>query len=222
MGLFRTMSQFNYIQDLQNIITLDGELTKGPAPRWQKKLDISTAASTSFNASAMNTSRQKLSMSFTNSQAQAVPPGTLSGKTPSKKASGSGSKTTPGKGGKGQSSSSAQKQQQPSGGDRFIPNRNTTDFDLGHFMVKQNEGKSKENEGSDGSGEEGGGTSGGASGSGSPKNAERMKMLAEAVKGCDISNRRILSYQTKAPAAPDGSHESAERWCTSVKTPMST
>uniref|UniRef100_A0A8D8ETB4 Cell division cycle protein 20 homolog n=1 Tax=Culex pipiens TaxID=7175 RepID=A0A8D8ETB4_CULPI len=215
------MSQFNYIQDLQNIITLDGELTKGPAPRWQKKQDISSAASTSFNASAMNTSRQKLSMSFTNSQSQAVPPGTLSGKTPIKKAGGSGSKTTPGKGGKGQSSSSAQKQQQPSGGDRFIPNRNTTDFDLGHFMVKQNEGKSKENEGSDGSGEEGGGTSGGASGSGSPKNAERMKMLAEAVKGCDISNRRILSYQTKAPAAPDG-HMNPLKVVYSVKTPMST
>lgn len=200
------MSQFSYMNELNSIITMDGEMTKGPAPRWQKKLDMS-AASTSFNASSMNTSRQKLSMSFTNSQ-QAVPAGTLSGKTP-KKTGNSGNKNSPTKT-KGQTPS------QKTGGDRFIPNRNTTDFDLGHFMVKQTESK-KENEGGEGSGEEPQ-----ASGSQtSPKNAERIKILSEAIKGCDISNKRILSYQTKAPAAPDG-HINPLKVVYSVKTPMST
>lgn len=200
------MAQFNYINELNNIITMDGELTKGPAPRWQKKLDLS-AASTSFNASSMNTSRQKLSASFTNSQ-QAVPPGMLSGKTPNKKPGGSGSKTP----GKGKAQTPSQKQ----GGDRFIPNRTTTDFDLGHYMVKQNETKA-ENDG-EGSGEE----SHPSGGQTSPtKNAERIKILSEAVKGCDISNKRILSYQTKAPAAPEG-HMNPLKVVYSVKTPMST
>ncbi|XP_058820845.1 cell division cycle protein 20 homolog [Topomyia yanbarensis] len=200
------MSQFNYMNDLKDIITMDGELTKGPAPRWQKKLDMS-AASTSFNVSAINSSRPKLSMSFSSIQ-PAVPAGTLSGKTP-KKAS-SGSKATPSKG-KGQTPN----QKQPSGGDRFIPNRNTTDFDLSHFMVKQNEAK-KENE-SEGSGEE----AQGSSDQTSPKNAERIKILSEVMKGCDISNKRVLSYQTKAPAAPDG-HVNPLKVIYSVKTPMST
>lgn len=198
------MAQFNYMNELNNIIQLDGELTKGPAPRWQKKLDMS--ASTSFNASTINSSRQKLSISF--SSQQAVPAGTLSGKTP-KKSGNSGTKTSPGKA-KGQTPS----QKQPAGGDRFIPNRTTTDFDLGHFMVKQSETK-KDNEG-EGSGEEAQGSS-----QTSPKNAERIKILSEAVKGCDISNKRILSYQTKAPAAPDG-HMNPLKVVYSVKTPMST
>ncbi|XP_055637813.1 cell division cycle protein 20 homolog [Toxorhynchites rutilus septentrionalis] len=198
------MSQFNYINDLNNIITMDGELTKGPAPRWQKKLDMS-AASASFNASSMNTSRQKLSISFSNGQ-QSIPAGTLSGKTP-KKLGGSGSRNSPTKS-KGQTPS----HKQPSGGDRFIPNRVTTDFDLGHFMVKQNEAR-KEND-CDGNGEE-------AQGNISPKNAERIKILSEAMKGCDISKKRILSYQTKAPAAPEG-HMNPLKVVYSVKTPMST
>lgn len=188
---------------------MDGELTKGPAPRWQKKLDISTA-STSFNASSMNTSRQKLSVSFGNGQ-QPVPPGTLSGKTPNKKPGGSSSTKKDGK-------SQTPSQKQPSGGDRFIPNRTTTDFDLGHYMVKQqNQEAKKENDG-EGNGEE---NQQNGNGSGSPKHAERIKILSEAVKGCDISNKRILSYQTKAPAAPEG-HMNPLKVVYSVKTPMST
>ncbi|XP_055599474.1 cell division cycle protein 20 homolog [Uranotaenia lowii] len=203
------MAQFNYINELNNILTMDGELTKGPAPRWQKKLDMS-AASTSFNATgSMNTSRHKLSMSFSNSQQQ-IPAGTLSGKTP-KKHSGSGSKTSPGKTTKGQTPS----QKLPSGGDRFIPNRATTDFDLGHFIVKQSEAKKETQEQEGGSGGEE------AQGSGSPRNSERIKILSEAMKGCDISRKRVLSYQVKAPAAPDG-HMNPLKVVYSVKTPMST
>lgn len=200
------MSQFAYLNELNSIITMDGELTKGPAPRWQKKLDMSSA-STSFNASSMNTSRQKLSISFGGNSQPSIPAGTLSGKTP-KKSGNSGSKT-PGKG-KGQTPN----QKQSSGGDRFIPNRATTDFDLGHYMVKQSDAKP---DGDEASAEE----AAGGSVHVSPKNVERIKILSEAMKGCDISNKRILSYQTKAPAAPDG-HINPLKVIYSAKTPMST
>lgn len=190
---FGKMAQFNYLNELNNILTMDGELTKGPAPRWQKKLDLSTA-STSFNASS-----KKLSVSF--SGQQTIPPGTLTGKTPLKKAGGGSSNKKEGK-------SQTPGQKPPCGGDRFIPNRTTTDFDLSHYMIKQHEAK-KESDG-EGSVEET-----------SPQNAERIKLLSQAVKGCDISSKRILSYQTKAPAAPDG-HMNPLKVVYSVKTPMST
>lgn len=53
------MSQFNYINEINSVLTMDGDITKGPAPRWQKKLNASTAtlANASMNAS-------KISISF--------------------------------------------------------------------------------------------------------------------------------------------------------------
>lgn len=54
------MSQFNYWNDINSAMTMDGELTRCPAPRWQKKLDSSTA---SLNASA---NLSKLSISYNN------------------------------------------------------------------------------------------------------------------------------------------------------------
>lgn len=84
--------------------------------------------------------------------------------------------------------------------------------------MKQNDGKSKDNEGDQGSDEEGGEAS--RSGQTSLKNAECMKILAEVVKGCDFSNMRILSYQTKVPVTPDG-HINPLKVVYSVKTPLS-
>jgi cell division cycle protein 20 (cofactor of APC complex) len=54
------MAQFNYLNDINALNTMDSEMTKGPAPRWQRKLD----ASTSMNTSQLNSSKQKLSMSY--------------------------------------------------------------------------------------------------------------------------------------------------------------
>lgn len=50
---------------------------------------------------------------------------------------------------------------------------------------------------------------------------EKVRALSEAIHGMDISKKRILAYQTKAPAAPD-SHMNPLRVVYSVKTPMST
>lgn len=53
----------------------------------------------------------------------------------------------------------------------------------------------------------------------SPGQTNRQKLIAETLQG-DIKTHRILSYQTKAPAAPD-SHQNPLRVVYSAKTPMS-
>lgn len=50
---------------------------------------------------------------------------------------------------------------------------------------------------------------------------EKVRALSEAILGMDITKKRILAYQTKAPAPPD-SHMNPLRVVYSVKTPMST
>ena len=49
---------------------------------------------------------------------------------------------------------------------------------------------------------------------------EKIQGLSEALLGMDITKKRILAYQTKAPAPPD-SHMNPLRVVYSVKTPMS-
>lgn len=132
------MSQFNYLNEVNSIFKMDGELTVNcPAPRWQKKLENS-------NTSMLNTS--KLSMSYNNSYTAMA--ASLSGKTPQKQGKSPGihssvlscgklhffltKSTIPGR----KTTPNAVKT--PSGGDRFIPNRSTTNFDLGHYKVSLN------------------------------------------------------------------------------------
>lgn len=50
---------------------------------------------------------------------------------------------------------------------------------------------------------------------------DKSRALSEALHGMDISKKRILAYQTKAPAAPE-SHMNPLRVVYSAKTPMST
>lgn len=106
------MSQFNFVSDLQNALIMDGE-TRGPAPRWKKKLEAS------LNGSA-NTTRSVLSVSYNTSFSGVQAPT----KTPGKSSEGKSKKstTTPTK--------------TPGGGDRFIPNRAATNFELAHFLVR--------------------------------------------------------------------------------------
>lgn len=56
------MSQFAHQNDINNLIRLDGELTRGPAPRWAKKMDSSLANS------SINTSKKLLSLSVSYNQ----------------------------------------------------------------------------------------------------------------------------------------------------------
>uniref|UniRef100_A0A182IW47 CDC20/Fizzy WD40 domain-containing protein n=1 Tax=Anopheles atroparvus TaxID=41427 RepID=A0A182IW47_ANOAO len=208
------MAQFKYLNDVNSFVAMDGEITKGPAPRWQKKLDLS-AASASFNNSALanNSTRQKLSISFTGNGNNAN--NTLQSTV-------GFSLKTPRKNGGKNAASSAKKSGQtplkasgqlPAGGDRFIPNRTTTDFELSHYIVKQ--GKEDDAENEDGA------PSDTASAAGSPKHSGRVMNLSEALGNCDLGNKRVLSYQAKPPPPPEG-YVNPLKVVYSVKTPMST
>lgn len=134
------MSQFNYINEINSALTMDGDI-KGPAPRWQRKMNASTATlngsintskiSVSFN-SAMNCSTLGATNSTTITTTNKTPQKTATVNFKGKKTPGKspGRKTpTPNK--------AAAKTPNGGGGDRFIPNRATTNFDLGHYKVQR-------------------------------------------------------------------------------------
>jgi cell division cycle protein 20 (cofactor of APC complex) len=91
------------------------------------------------------------------------------------------------------------------GGDRFIPNRAATNFELGNYLMKQDKSSENSSTSNDFCQK-------------SPN--EKVRALSEALHGIDISKKRILAFQTKAPAAPD-SHLNPLKVIYSVKTPMS-
>lgn len=73
------MSQFGYLNEINNLLSMDGDLSRNTQkPRWQQKLDAS-AASISFNGS-MNASK-KLSISYNGYAAEIKAAGN---KTPNK------------------------------------------------------------------------------------------------------------------------------------------
>jgi cell division cycle protein 20 (cofactor of APC complex) len=86
-------------------------------------------------------------------------------------------KKTPGKGAK-----------TPNGGDRFIPNRNTTQFELGHYQIMQEANQGQTTEDSEMM---------------SPSKLEYQKVMSENLNG-DLNNKKIISYKAKAPSAPEG------------------
>lgn len=75
----------------------------------------------------------------------------------------------------------------PSGGDRFIPNRSATQFELGHFKITTDSASNSD-----------------ADNLLSPSQKEYQKLMSENLNGTDISNNKIISYKTKAPSAPEG------------------
>lgn len=87
------MSQFAYMNDINSVLNMDGEILRGPAPRWQKKMNASSAA---LNASAANTS--KISISY-NSALSTTLSMSMTNKTPQKNAGVNfkGNRRTPGK-----------------------------------------------------------------------------------------------------------------------------
>ncbi|KAF5278625.1 hypothetical protein FQA39_LY00667 [Lamprigera yunnana] len=178
---------------MNSLLTLDGPLTKGPIPRWQRKcLENSSVVN-----STLNSSKQR-SISSSNTSHNRTPKKGIEGdilrvkktpKTPRAKPSSRSATPTPNKGAK-----------TPSGGDRFIPTRSTTDFELGNFKLFHS--TDEENL--------------------SPASKEVQRVMSENLHGIDINNQRILSYQVKAPAAPDGFQNPMRVIYTQTKTPAST
>lgn len=152
------MSQFNFISDRNNILTLDSDLKNSAKPRWQRKLE------NSINSTA-NISKQ-LSCSYNNSLIAFGPntTGTGGSKTPNKSLRKSPSRKSPGESGQqkfhrnsahnrnsrnfeiisigrktpNNKTSNGSGAKTPSGaqGDRFIPNRGAMDFELGNYLVR--------------------------------------------------------------------------------------
>ncbi|KAG7201958.1 hypothetical protein KM043_004662 [Ampulex compressa] len=170
------------------------EAIRGPLPRWQKK--CLESSNSSINSS-INSSRKITSGSAAMS---------TTGKTPNKR-SDIRTKKTPSKGTrKSPSRSSSTPAKTPNGGDRFIPSRSTTNFDLSHFKIQQQsnieqDGEKPENV--------------------SPTKREMQRLMGENLHGGDINNMRVLSYQNKAPAPPEGYQNPLRVVYSQTKTPAS-
>ena len=70
-------------------------------------------------------------------------------------------------------------------GDRFIPNRSGTNFDVSSFKL-QNCSLSQENQDMQ-----------------SPQMVDYCRMMSDNLNG-DLLNAKILSYKSKPPVAPEG------------------
>lgn len=210
------MAQFNYINEINSLFNMDGEINKKgiQPPRYLRKKIENQSMQNSMLNSTINTSTKlnKLSVSYNNGYAANM---STTNKTPNKNVTDANkSKKTP----NGNSSKSPGRRtptpnkngsKTPSGtsGDRFIPNRSAMNFELGHYLLKQEQNKDTEN--SDESNIRK-----------SPGQIDKSKLMSETLHGTDIQNKRILSFQNKAPAAPE-SHLNPLRVVYSVKTPMS-
>ncbi|KAK9875166.1 hypothetical protein WA026_005958 [Henosepilachna vigintioctopunctata] len=185
------MSQFKYMNDMNDLFNLDGPLSRGPLLRFQKKSQENVNISSNLS---LNSSKQK-SMSVSNLSTSKTPTKNggsdvirLGRKTPSKTPSKARSKSTTPTPNKGAKTPNA---------DRFIPSRSATNFDLAHFKLGQNDNLL------------------------SPSSKELQKNICESLHGEDISKQKILSYQKKAPSAPEGFMNPMKVIYSQTKTPAS-
>ncbi|XP_013409650.1 cell division cycle protein 20 homolog [Lingula anatina] len=175
------MSHFKFESDMNNLLKMDAPITKGPPMRWQRKQSEALGASmncsisnVSMNGSICKTPMKPLNKSLSNSLL-------MGSKTPSGTNKTPGLTKTPGKNKTPSRGSKTPKT--PSGGDRFIPNRGATQFDVGHYKLMTE--KSVEDEML------------------SPSKREYQRAMNENLNG-DAANAKIIAYKNKAPQAPEG------------------
>lgn len=175
------MAQFQFWNEVNGLLNMDGPITKGPIPRHQRrKLRECQQQSTSSTSLSSKTPTKSVH-DVDNLR---------STKTPSSKSK------TPGK------TTKLTKTPTPSKGDRFIPSRSASNFDLAHYKI------SKEDECD-------------VNNVASPSKFEMERILSENLHGLDINKQRILSYQNKAPSAPEGFQNPMRVIYTQSKTPAS-
>ncbi|XP_014223832.1 cell division cycle protein 20 homolog isoform X1 [Trichogramma pretiosum] len=188
------MSHLKYMKELNTLTRMDDAI-KGPVPRWQKKC-LETSTSSAANMS-LNTSRKAMNVTSANNSNNS------SGKTPKKGIEIRNGKKTPSKNSKKSPSRATTPNKTPCGGDRFIPTRTTTNFELGYFKLQQqNTDPDNKNETS-------------------PNKREMQRLIGENLHGGDLSNMRVLSYQNKAPAPPEGYQNPLRVVYSQSKTPAS-
>lgn len=171
------MSQFQFWNEVNGLLTMDGPITKGPMPRHQRRKlrEQSSNASLSLNPKTPTKSTHDVEMLRT-------------AKSPASK--------TPGK------VTKMSKTPTPSKGDRFIPSRSASNFDLAHYKI------SKEEEFD-------------PTLTQSPSKTDMERALSENLHGLDINKQRILSYANKAPSAPEGFQNPMRVIYTQSRTPAS-
>lgn len=148
--------------------------------KWQRKANES--CNLSKNDSAMN-----FSLNASQTQGSKTPMKSFnkstSSKTPTQMASSLSSLCTPGKSkitpGNGKKTPSSCDR-----GDRFIPSRSGTKFELGHFLLNK---KEEENEAVM-----------------SPSQKEFQRVMGQNLNGGSLAEAKIMVYSTKPPAAPEG------------------
>ncbi|KOB70000.1 Fizzy [Operophtera brumata] len=188
--MVKSMAQFNYLNEIKSLATMDGPLSRGALQRFSKKSNnenINTTLSASFknisnvNLSACNQSMQKLSVSANQSCNNSV---LSSNRTPTRNENKKGKKTPSKNKSPGRSTTPTPNKasKTPNKADRFIPSRSNSNYDLCHYMM--NRDKNEEDKTED----------------------QAPSAAGEAIGRAlgDTEPGRLLQYTCKAPAAPEG------------------
>uniref|UniRef100_H2YVS1 CDC20/Fizzy WD40 domain-containing protein n=1 Tax=Ciona savignyi TaxID=51511 RepID=H2YVS1_CIOSA len=126
-------SQFDFENEVNSLMRLDKPLQAGPTARWQRKAnDISGCGNLSLHSKSLNVS-QHLSVNYSPSKNRSMSQSV--NKTPSSKTRtpNSSKNRTPGK--LKPSSKNTSLNRTPRHGDRFIPSRQATNFELGNYRI---------------------------------------------------------------------------------------
>ncbi|PIK44016.1 putative cell division cycle protein 20-like [Apostichopus japonicus] len=172
-------------EDINHLLCLDGS-TGGPAMRWQRKTRELNSCNTSLNMSVNRSLNRSHNASTLGSPMRALNQ-SLGGssKTPGKKTPGKKSKTptrTP-------------------GGDRFIPNRNATDFEVGNYKLVSDVNHEDEQ-------------------LMSPSKLEYRRVMNENLNGKAMDSK-ILRFKQAVPSAPEGFQNNLKVLYSQTKTPSS-
>lgn len=188
------MSQFSFMNDLNNAVRMDEPLTKA-VPRWQKKclesssgnvnLSLNSSKSTLNTTNNSKTPKRNDSKTADKMNAMKTPL-----KTPSK---------TPKKSPSSRAPSKSPTPRKDAAADRFIPMRSAAQFDLAHYKLMDQ--PCEENL--------------------SPSLQDKQRAMSENLLGHDIEKARILAYQKKAPAPPEGYTNPLKVVYSSTKAPLS-
>jgi len=188
------MSQYSLENDIRTATRMDTSLSKVPTTgsTWKRRaLEVSNS---SLNASLGLTTGSKFNNSATTGSGLKRLSESLTRKTPSKKISRSPSRlgeASPGR-------------KTPGGGDRFIPNRSTTDYEASHHKMLRDKLSDEPTEML------------------SPSKREYQRVMSENLGSQGITNSRILSYQSKPPSAPEGHSNNLKILYSSSKNTTST
>ncbi|XP_075227152.1 cell division cycle 20 protein fzy [Lycorma delicatula] len=197
------MSQFSFINDLNAAVKMDEPLTKGPVPRWQKKclessfsnINLTLNSSKSKSSTINSTVSSKTPKSYGSKKScEAMGLMKTPLKTPTRTPKKSPSPRPP-----SASPTPRKENKTPSAADRFIPVRCASQFDLGHYKFMDQ--PCEENL--------------------SPSQKEKQRAMSENLHGHDIENARILAFQKKAPAPPEGYTNPLKVVYSQTKAPLS-